>query len=286
MTWLLFASLTAIFESFKDVASKVNLKKIDEYIVSFCLMFFQLPLLFFLVFINPLPEIKSNFLPALISGSILNLLSFSLYIKAIKLADLSLTVPLVTLSTLFFVITSPIIVHEYPSLINVIGMGIIVVGSYILNFNQTKQGFFAPLKFMGKQTGCKLMLFVALIWSITANIDKVGVLNSSPAFWLTCHYSAIALGMLPIVWFKSGDKLAQIKRYFPGLFTMGLLGAIAVVFQMKALELTLVAKVISVKRISTMLTVIWGFLIFKEDNFQERILGAIIMIIGVFFVLK
>ena len=285
MTWLLFASLTAIFESFKDVASKLSLKSVDEYIVSFCLISFQLPLLFLVLLINPLPEIKPNFLPALLFGSILNLFSFLMYIKAIKLADLSLTVPLITLSTLFFLITSPIIVHEYPSPINALGMGTIVLGSYILNFNQTKQGFFAPLKFMWKQKGCQLMLVVALIWSITANIDKVGVLNSSPVFWLSCHYSFIALGMIPIVWYKSADKLHQIKRYFPSLFAMGLFGAIAVLFQMRALELTLVAKVISVKRISTILTVIWGFLIFKEKNFRERILGAAIMIVGVFFVL-
>jgi uncharacterized membrane protein len=67
---------------------------------------------------------------------------------------------------------------------------------------------------------------------------------------------------------------------------MGMLGAIAVIFQMKALELTLVARVISVKRLSTMLTVFWGFLILKEDNFQQRILGSLIMILGVFLVLK
>jgi drug/metabolite transporter (DMT)-like permease len=286
MTWLLFASLTAIFESFKDVVSKVSLETVDEYIVSFCLISFQLPLLFLVLLTNPLPEIKPNFLPALFSCSILNLFSFLMYVKAIRLADLSLTVPLITLSTLFFLITSPVIVHEYPSPINALGMGIIVFGSYILNFNQTKQGFFAPLKFMWKEKGCQLMLFVALIWSVTANIDKVGVLNSSPVFWLSCHYSFIALGMVPIVWHKSADKLHQIRLYFPSLFAMGLFGAIAVLFQMRALELTLVARVISVKRISTMLTVIWGFVIFHEKNFRERILGAAIMLVGVFLVLR
>jgi uncharacterized membrane protein len=165
-------------------------------------------------------------------------------------------------------------------------MAIIVVGSYILNINQTNQGYFAPLKFLWQQKGCQLMLLVALIWSVTANVDKVGVLNSSPVFWLTLHYSFIALLMLPIVWYKSSKKLYQIRRYFPSLFLMGMLGAIAVIFQMKALELTLVARVISVKRLSTMLTVFWGFLILKEDNFQQRILGSLIMILGVFLVLK
>jgi drug/metabolite transporter (DMT)-like permease len=223
---------------------------------------------------------------ALVSGSILNTISFLMYIKAIKLADLSLTVPLITLSTLFFVITSPIIVGEYPSLINFFGMATIVGGSYILNINQNNQGYLAPLKFMWQQKGCQLMLLVALIWSITANIDKVGVLSSSPVFWLIFHYSFIALAMFPIVWHKSAKKLYQIRQYFPSLLAMGLLGAIAVVFQMKALELTLVARVISVKRLSTMLTVVWGCLILKEDNFQQRILGSAIMIFGVFLVLK
>jgi len=44
MTWIIFSTLTALFESLKDVASKRGLQQLDEYIVAWSMIFFTLPL--------------------------------------------------------------------------------------------------------------------------------------------------------------------------------------------------------------------------------------------------
>ncbi|NJL34456.1 MAG: hypothetical protein HC893_12080 [Chloroflexaceae bacterium] len=62
---------------------------------------------------------------------------------------------------------------------------------------------------------------------------------------------------------------------------MGLLNAISLAAQMTALTLTLVAYVISVKRTSTVMSVLWGGLLFKEQHLRERLLGALVMLAGV-----
>jgi len=53
---------------------------------------------------------------------------------------------------------------------------------------------------------------------------------------------------------------------------------------MKAISLTLVAYVIAIKRTSVIISVIFGHSIFKEKGIKERLLGAIIMVIGVLFI--
>ena len=178
-----FAFLTAIFESFTDLFSKKGLKAIDEYIASFSFKFFALPFLLPMVFIYGIPHLGSSYIIALISGELLNVVTITLYMRAIKVSDLSITVPLVAFTPLFLLVTSPLMLGEFPAPLGIAGIFLIVLGSYLLNIRSISKGFFGPIKALLKEKGAKLMLFVAFLFSITSNIDKIGVQNSSPIFW-------------------------------------------------------------------------------------------------------
>lgn len=281
MTWFIFAILTAFFESLKDVFSKQSLKYIDEYIVAWSLMFFSLPFSLPILLFVGIPPLNGKFWLALIAGGSLNIIATLLYIKAIKSWDLSITVPLVTFTPLFLLITSPLMVHEFPSLLNTVGIFLIVTGSYVLNLKERHKGYLAPFQALLAQTGPKLMLAVALIWSITSNFDKIGVVNSSPTFWAIAIYAFIAAGLFPIMLYKSHKKLKQIPKFWKILLPLGLFNALGILLQMQAVSLTLVAYVISIKRTSVLMSVGFGHFIFKEKGIQERSLGAAIMILGV-----
>lgn len=284
MSWIIFASLTALFESLKDVASKQGLTRLDEYIVAWSMIFFTLPLMVPLLGVIDIPEIGKSFLWALVAGGSLNVISMLLYIKALKFADLSLAVPLVTFTPLFLLVTSPIIVDEMPKLVDGIGIFLIVIGSYILNLKHSQKSYFAPFQALLKEKGAQLMLLVAFIWSLSSTIDKVGVQNSSPTFWAISNYIYIAIGMLPIMLYKSRNSLQQIVQNLPTLAPIGFLQGLVVLCQMQAISLTLVAHVISIKRMSALLSVIWGHFIFKEQGLKERAAGATVMIMGVLFI--
>src|SRR3990167_6087725 len=197
MLWFIFSFLTAFFESLKDVFSKKSLKNIDEYVVSWSLRFFALPFLVPLLFFIEIPSLGNKFWLALLIGGSLNVITTILYMKAIKHSDLSITVPMVTFTPLFLLLTSPLIVGEFPSFFGLIGVLLIVAGSYTLNIKQRHEGYLAPFKALLKEKGPKLMLLVAFIWSITSIIDKIGVQNSSPIFWVIAINIFITLTLLP-----------------------------------------------------------------------------------------
>ena len=113
--WLFFASLTAFFEACKDATGKQSLKSLDEYSVLFSFMAVGVVLLLPVLLISGVPPLLPGFWVALLIGGSLNILAFTLYVRALKLADLSLTVPLVTLTPLFLLATSPLIVQEWPT---------------------------------------------------------------------------------------------------------------------------------------------------------------------------
>ena len=284
MLWILFSFFTALFESLKDVFSKKSLKNIDEYVVSWSLRFFALPFLVPLLFFIEIPSLGNKFWLALLIGGSLNVITTILYMKAIKHSDLSITVPMVTFTPLFLLLTSPLIVGEFPSFFGLIGVLLIVAGSYTLNIKQRHEGYLAPFKALLKEKGPKLMLLVAFIWSITSNIDKIGVQNSSAIFWVIATDIFIALIMFPIMIYKSRTNMHQILTNYKALLPIGLFSAIASIFQMIAISLTLVAYVISIKRTSVIMSVLFSHLIFKEEGVKERLLGAVVMVIGVLFI--
>lgn len=281
MIWLVFAILTAFFESLKDVSSKQGLRKLDVYIVAWVANIFAVLFLIPLLLIAGIPRIDPQFWIALLIGGSLNVISFTLYIRAIQIADLSLTVPLVTLTPLFLLFTSPLIVHENPTLADAIGILFIVIGSYVLNLRERKNGYFAPLRVLLRNKGSRFMLMVAFIWSITSNFDKVGVVHSSPLFWSTSLYAYLAVGMFPIALLNSRRKFDQILPNLKPLMLIGFFHAIAITFQMIAITYTLVTQVIAIKRMSALISVLFGHFLFHERGLRERFTGAAIMVLGV-----
>ena len=284
MTWLILGIFTAFFEAVKDVFGKQNLKKSDEYVVAWSLAFFSVIFLTPWVIYTGIPELNTQFWFSLLIGGSINAVTTLLYIKAIKVSDLSLTVPLVALTPLFMLLTSPLIVGEYPNFFDYIGILLIVAGSYLLNIKEKSQGYLAPFKALLNEPGPKFMLIVAFLWSITSNFDKIGVKNSSPIFWLFSLFGTMSILLLPVLLQKTPNPSRKIIKQLPMLAAMGFFNAIGVLCQMQALTLTLVVQVIAIKRTSVLMGVLFGHFIFKEKDIQQRLLGAGIMILGVFFI--
>lgn len=283
MLWFLFGFLTAFFEALKDVFGKQGLKNNDEYVVSWALTFFCAVFLIPFTLLFKIPELGNLFWISLAIGGTLNTITTLLYIKAIKESDLSLTLPMIALTPLFMVITSPLIVGEWPDKFDLVGIVLLVIGSYLLNIKEKSKGYLAPFRALLQTKGPRYMLIVAFLWSITSNFDKVGVQNSAPVFWVLALFLVMSLILLPILLFKTSQPAKKIIKGLPVLLPMGLCCALAVIFQMQALTLTLVVKVIAIKRTSVLMGVLLGYFIFKEKDIQERFLGSATMIVGVLF---
>ncbi len=281
MIWLLFSLLNAFFESLKDVFGKKALQNINEYVVAWSRWIFAFPFVLIALYFSGIPEIGDEFWKALLIGSTLNIATAILYMKAIKHSDLSVTIPIVTFTPLFLLLTSPIIVNEIPSGLGIAGVALIVFGSYILNLKHKSKGLLAPIKAIYYEKGPRLMLAVAMIWSITANFDKIGIQNSSPIFWVAAVHIFLIITLFPIMIYKCKKPFQAIRTQLKPLTLLGLFSGLSIIFQMIAMGMTFVAYAISVKRTSAIMSVIWGAIFFKEKGIRERLVGAIIMVVGV-----
>lgn len=283
MFWPILALSTAFFESLKDLFSKRNLKSLDEYTVALvfrCSFIFLLPFLF----LTKIPNLGDRFLLSLLSSVVINIITTILYMKALKQSDISKSVPLLAFTPLFLLITSPLLVREFPTFLGLIGIILIVFGSYVLNFNKRKENYLTPFKLLLSETGPRYMLIVAFLWSISSNIDKIGILNSSPLFWTVSNTSLMTAFFLPVVILRKKHSAKVIVKNLHFLVPIALFSALGLISQMTAFSLAQVSYVVSIKRASIVFSVLWGYLFFKEKEMKARMTSAIIMVIGVIFI--
>lgn len=287
MMWFFFASFVALFESMKDVFSKKSLggiRNVDEYVAAWAFRFFALAFLLPMLFFIEIPPVGEGFFYALIVSGTLNVATTILYMKAIKASDLSLTMPMVTFTPMFLLVTSPLIVGEFPGFFGIAGILMIVLGAYALNIKKMHDGFFEPFYALLSESGPRMMLIVAFLWSISSNFDKIGVVNSSPIFWTIAVDGFIAVLLFPVMIVFSRNWGGQVNRNLKTLVPIGIFSALGLAFQMTAISMTLVAYVIAIKRMSALLSVVMGALFFGEKDVRDRLAGAVIMIAGVILI--
>lgn len=282
--WIILSFLTAVCEAFKDGLCKKSLKSFDVFTISWVWKVFSLPFIFPLIFFTPIPEyLPVEFWMALLVGGGLNILATLLYIRAINLSDLSITLPLLSFTPVFLLFTSPVMVGDVPTLPGYIGVFFIFAGSYLLGIKD-RSTIFGPLLAIVKEPGARLMLMVALIWSVAANMDKIGVMATSPFFWAICVQSFISLGLTIVLIFNRSALKGRLGGNLKILLLIGFFTGAGFVFQMTAIKIGLVPYVIAIKRTSIIMGVLIGGLYFMEKDLKTRVLAAAVMLAGVFLI--
>lgn len=280
--WVILAFLSAFTLATSDALTKKALAYSNEYLTALFRLLFSLPFLLVLWIFIPTPKLNSDFYKAFAFALPLEIIALVWYIKALRISPLSLTLPFLAITPVFLIFTSYIIVGEKVSLWGSIGIIFLAFGIYAMNIHEMRRGIIEPFKAIQKEKGSVLMISVALIYSITASLGKVAVENSSPLFFGITYYIVLTAVFAPLaLWMGRSDLKSFIsEKRFKDLFLPGFFSAIMVASHMLAISLAKVAYVISVKRTSLIIGVIYGYLFFREKNIKERLLGATLMFIG------
>ncbi len=131
---ILYTLATALLIAAADALSKKASVRQSIYMTSLSRWLFALPVLAVVTFRAQVPKIigldKIIFLAILMP---LEILAMILYIKAISKHDLSMTVPLLSLTPLFLLITGSVFLHEKITPQGISGVFVLLAGIYIMN---------------------------------------------------------------------------------------------------------------------------------------------------------
>lgn len=246
----------------------------------------DLPHLFLLLLLPfiEIPRLDMYFFLAMLILFPLETIALILYMKAIKVSPLSITLPFLALSPIFMIFTSNLILGERLDQYGIMGIVLTAIGAYLLNVRTTRKGILEPFKAIGRERGSVYMIVVAFIYSITSNLGKMAILHSSPLFFAATYLPILAAILFPVLVWKNHGKMKQIFSHGTIFSLIGLALAFATITHFLAVSIAEVPYVISVKRMSLLFGIMYGAIWFKETNIRERLIGGIVMIVGVIII--
>lgn len=246
-----------------------------------------------------IPTIQSGFWIPFTIVAVLNILIQYLDVKALKIEDVSVVVPLASATPIFLIFMTWVILRESPSTWGRIGIGLIAVGSYFLYLDGRVVTLPRPLRRLPSQwqskvaywggpwlrlfssKGARLALLVAYLGSVAISFDKLVVTNSNPLFRTGAVFSFVALSILAYSWQQGvwrripKDRSTLLKLLLVGIALGGADALYSAGYLYGA-----AAYVGSLKRTQILWSVILAWLIWKEGSPRQRIAGGAIMFAG------
>jgi drug/metabolite transporter (DMT)-like permease len=284
MLWLFYALICAFSWATVDALSKRGLAGENELVVAWVRVGYAVPFLLLTWPYIEVPPLDTTFWLATAVALPCDIIALLLYIRALKISPMSLTIPFLALTPIFVPLTSFLILGEAPSNLGLTSILLIVAGIYLLNVHTSKQGLWQPLRAIAHERGSLLMIAVALIYSLSSTMGKLAITHSEPVFFGLFYFTLLGIAFSLVVFPRLGRNSRQIFSQ-PKLFlAIGFFNALMILTHFLAMDLTQVAYMIAVKRTNILFSVVYGYFMFGEQNIGERALGSVLMLLGVLLI--
>jgi len=280
--WIVLSLMSAFSLATSDALTKRVITPSNEYIIAWFRVVYALPGLALAAALTPAPALDGTFFLAFCSALPLEIVAILLYYKALRISPLSLSLPFLSLTPVFLILFSWIIMGQAVSLLGAAGIALIALGGYGLNLSSLRAGPLGPLKAVARERGSLYMLVVALIYSATSALGKLAIAHSSPAFFGATYYLALAVCLLPVIALRRGGWrfLAELRGTARVALLPGVFDAVHSVSHFYAVSMANVAYMVAIKRSSLLIGSAYGYFLFGERNFRERLIGSLLMFTG------
>lgn len=299
MPWYIFALIAAGAIGVKTVFQKSELKKEHslDYVVAMSLIAMVIALFLW-------PWVSWQTVTWMLVGyiylaSLLGSLSIWLGAKALRHLDISLVAPQEVLATVFTLIFAYFFLHDVLSGIQWLGVIVLLLGGFML----TRDSFvsshsFGWLNFSGSNNTSKsskwifyelLLLGSMALLSLASIVDKIVLNNTDTITFIFIVSIFLFVNHFIIYTVVAGDvrKIPDRVENLGWLLVMiAVLTTISRLAYAQALSLAELSLVVPLKKSSILIATIWGGKLFKEDHIWFRAAMAILMLVGVWLIVR
>ena len=250
---------------------KLSLEGENPIIINFInyltLSIFSLPL----IFITNIPITNINFLIYALLGGFTGAICNCFMVLALKRGELSVLGPINSYKAIIGLIFGMIILHEFPNIFGLIGIALIIFGSYFI--------LETPRAFLKKDIQYRIY---ALIFSAieAVFIKKVIILSSITTSFITSSFLGALFSFIIMSIFSDKNlKIPSKKHSIIYILTAMCFGLMtfttAYVFRYMN-----VGYALSLFQLSIIINVILGYKLFNEKNLLKKLIGSLIILIG------
>lgn len=260
-------------------------QKISPFYINFTSYFLLSAICFFLIPYIDFSVLSYEFMFYAFTAGLLGAIGNGLLIKAFEKGDLSVLGPINSYKSVIGLIFGIIILGEMPGWWGLAGIILIILGSYFV-LDTTEERFSWKL-FKNREVQYRLGAMV--IAAIEAIFIKKTILLSSVLFSFAtwCWFGALfAFLIVKVLKINTNDEVAKIDMH-SGMKFAALVLCIGVMQYTTnyVFENMVVGYALAIFQLSVILSVLFGYTIFKEADVWKKLVGSVIMIIGSVFLI-
>jgi drug/metabolite transporter (DMT)-like permease len=274
-----------------DLLRKLLVRQVAPVALLLLLTLGSVPLFAAWVWIDGVAAPGSGYLTPALTSVLLNVVANLLFLHGMRLAPISVAIPLLSLTPVFTTLTAIPLLGERPSAAGVAGILLVIAGAIWLNWPRraaaSKEG--APKAADPRRTlyGAVMVATTALLWSLTPPLDKMAVERASAPFHGMVLTGGVALAVFAVLAFQGGlGELGGVRRV-PWLLPLALVVSTAALgLQLLAMPKVFVGTIETLKRgLGNCMALVYGRLFFQETVTPSKILAVILMAAGVGLIL-
>ncbi len=226
-----------------------------------------------------LPSVDLTFFITTLIAASLTLAANLLFVRAVALSPLSLTVPYLSLSPAMTLVFGALLLGQRPGPAGLAGVATVCVGALLLN--STPQELLRdPLRGLRRERGSQLMLGVAALFAASTALDRLAIVHASEPAYALLLTASITLALLLRPGAVQELRTARTSRAW--LTGGALITAFALLNQFFGYRFLLVGYVDAVKRAGgNFFAMALGSLFFKERIHPRQIIAILLMSLGV-----
>jgi len=292
---LLLIAASSLSSSGFDLSRKLLGRHLKPLPMVFLLTLASAPLFAAAVAFDGGARIVPAYYPPATASLLLNIVANLAFIQSVRIAPLSLTVPLLSLTPAFTTVLGFLVLGERPAAGAWLGIALVVAGAFWLHWAgggaaAAGEGARRPsrrLAALAVHPGAWLMATTALLWSLTIPLDKLAIGRATAPFHGLFLMVGGALGTFAIL--VATGRLGEVRgiRGAWAPFATALVAStLDLGFQLAAIRLVLVSVVETLKRgLGNLLAVALGRLVFGEAMTWQKVAAAVLMAAGVALIL-
>lgn len=241
-----------------------------------------------LLLLQPWPDIRAPFWGWVAALLPLEILAMWLYMQAIRESPLALTLPYLAFTPVFNILTGYLLLGETVNLTGLAGILLVVCGAWLLNADHARTGagirFLAPFRAIVRERGSRLMLGVAVLYSVTSVLGKGAMQYVAPGFFGPFYFALLGLATALVFSSRITRPWRVLTRHPGAHLLVGLAMGVMVITHFHAIQHVEVAYMIAVKRTSLLFGMLYGAWLFAETGLGKNLTAGALMVLGVFLI--
>lgn len=219
-----------------------------------------------------------RWLPLAAVSGVLQVIYFLTLQRGYRLGDVSLVYPLARGSgPLLAVVLAIVVLGERPEWHTLVGAAVLVAGVMVIGF----AGGVSRMRDnrVGIRYGLGVGVLIAIYTLWDASAVTVSAMPPVGLYWGSIVFQLLLLAAPALM--RGRQTLATARTHWVAVLLFGILGPLAYILVLLAVQLAPVSVIAPAREVSVVLVGLAGWLLFREPHPAQRLVGAAVVLVGV-----